>query len=272
MPDNFISVSAITDRDQLEGIANICQEEKFSFPVVIGYQVSNKSINHGTKNSRQPKFEELGDLDRQTRDYGLITAVHYYTKNNRTIKKDLEKITELGIDPSKTLLQLNTLPPSIEILRQVNDIGYKIILKVAVSNKQTPQGGFAIWKGNRVEDVSSERPFNLIGQVYDRREFIDYVMFDPSHGTNLDLNLDEESLAIKFGKVFTLDTDLVQANLGLVYAGGIKPNNVRSVVRTLNKFFPNQFSIDAESGIRTDDRVDLNLVRDYLVGYRDETS
>ena len=99
-----------------------------------------------------------------------------------------------------------------------------------------------------------------------------YAMFDPSHGTNLDLDLDEESLAIQFGKTFTLDIELAQADLGLVYAGGIKPSNVRNVVRTLNSFFPNRFSIDTESGVMSDNRIDLNLVRDYLVGYRDEIS
>jgi len=233
MPENFVAVSAISDKDQLEGIAKICQNERFAFPIAIGYQVSNKSINHGSQNSREPKFTELGDLDKQTRDNSLITALHYYTKNNRTIIKDLEKVIELGIDPLATLLQFNTLPPSVDTLRRVKDMGFKVIFQVAVSNKKNSQGGYAVWKGENVEDVSEGRPFNLIGQVYDRRNFIDYAIFDPSHGTNLELNLEEESLAVRFGKVLTFDIQLVQANLGLVYAGGINPDNVKAVTKTV---------------------------------------
>jgi len=93
-------------------------------------------------------------------------------------------------------------------------------------------------------------------------------MFDPSHGTNLDLNLDENSMAIRFGQGIVVHPDL--KGVGLVYAGGIKPSNVRQLTKSLNSFFPNRFSIDTESGVRTNDQLDLDLVRSYLIGYRDE--
>ncbi len=59
---NFVSISGITNRTQLQGIHKICQEEIFDFPIVIGYQVSNGSINRGTQNPKQPKFLDLGAL------------------------------------------------------------------------------------------------------------------------------------------------------------------------------------------------------------------
>src|SRR5574344_2119921 len=116
MSVNFVSVSAVSNREQLAEIAKVYQKEGFNFPLAIGYQVSNKSINQGTQNSRQPKFVELGDLDKATRDYGFLTAVHYYTKDDSTILVDLEKIAGLGLEPS--LLQFNTLPPSLDTLRR----------------------------------------------------------------------------------------------------------------------------------------------------------
>lgn len=261
MPTSFVSVSAVSDREQLAGIAKICQEEKIYFPLAIGYQVSNKSINQGTQNTRQPKFTELSDLDKATRDYGFITAVHYYTKEDSTIIADLEKIIISGIKPS--LIQFNTLPPSLDILRRTREMGFRTIFKVAVSNKQSPQGGYAVWKGESVQDVSSGQVDPLVSQVYDRRNFIEYVMFDPSHGTNLELDLDENSLAVKFGKAIVANKEL--DHLGLVYAGGIKPTNVRQLIKSLNHFFPNRVSIDIESGVRTNDNLDLDLVKDYLI-------
>lgn len=263
---NFVSVSAVSDREQLKGIAKIIQEEKIVFPLVIGYQVSNKSVNQGTQNPRQPRFVNLGDLDKQTRDYGFITAVHYYTKDNTTILQDLERIANSGVEPS--LLQFNTLPLSLDTLRSVKEMGFRAIFKVAVSNKQSPQGGYAVWKGEGVQDVSKGEVEPLVAQVYDRRDVIEYVMFDPSHGTNLELDLDENSLAVRFGRGIVAKNEL--DHLGLVYAGGIKPTNVRPLTKSLNQFFPNRVSIDIESGVRTNDEFDLELVREYLKGYRDE--
>jgi hypothetical protein len=265
MPINFVSVSAVTDANQLEEISRIYRAERLSFPVAIGYQVSNKSINQGAQNTRQPRFADLGIIDERTRGYGFITAVHYYTKDNTTILGDLERVIDSGVKPS--VLQFNTLPPSLDVLRKVKNMGFKTIFKVAVSDKQSPQGGYAVWKGEGVQDISSGQINPLITQVCDRKEVIDYVMFDPSHGTNLDLVLDENSLAVRFGKGIISNRDL--NHLGLVYAGGIKPSNVKTLTKTLNSFFPNRVSIDVESGVRTDDKIDLDLVRDYLIGYRD---
>ncbi len=266
MAMNFVSVSAVSDRNQLYGIKRMYQEEGFDFPLVIGYQVSNKSINQGTQNSRQPKFSDLGFLDRQTTGYGFHTAIHYYTKDNATIMQDLEKIIDLRVNPSITLLQFNTLPSSPETLSEVKKLGFKVIFKVAVSNKQTPQGGYAVWKGEEVQDVSSGLVEPLVAQVSERLGLIDYAMFDPSHGTNLDLDFDENSLALKFGRSIVDNPKL--NGIGLVYAGGIKPSNVSKISEVLNKSFPNRFSIDTESGVRTDDRLNLELIRNYLSGYR----
>lgn len=265
--NNFVSISAVSDSEQLRGIRNICQNEDIEFPVAIGYQVSNKSINQGTQNPRQLKFVDLGGLSEETLSYGIIPAIHYYTKDNSTILSDLEKIAQIGVNPTSALLQLNTLPISPNILREVKKMGFKILFKVAVSDKKAEQEGYAVWKGKDVQDVESGEISPLIKQVQDRKEIIDYAMFDPSHGTNLDLILDENSLAIRFGKEITDREDM--NHLGMVYAGGIKPTNVARITKSLISFFPrDRISIDIESGIRTNDQFDLNLVRGYLVGYK----
>jgi len=264
---NFVSISGISYIKQLQEIDKICQEEFFNFPIVIGYQVSNKSINLGTQNPRQPKFKKLGNLSKQTLEYGFIPSIHYYTKDDQAIISDLEKVAEGGVEPNSGLLQFNTLPFSKDVLMRVKKMGFNIIFKVAVSDKQTSEGGYAVWKGKDTQDVKEGSIKPLIAQVQERRDFIDYVMFDPSHGTNLNLDLNEKSLAIRFGKEITSIKDL--NHLGLVYAGGIKPNNVERVVKNLYSFFPHKISIDTESGIRNkENQLDLNLVKDYLINFR----
>ena len=270
MEKNFVSISAVSDREELATIHKICEEEGISFPVVIGYQVSNKSINQGTQNPRQPKFAEIGILDKETRDYGLITAIHYHTKDNSTIIGDLEKIVESDIEPSLALVQFNTLPPLTATLRKTKDKGFYNIFKVAVSNKKSPQGGYSVWKGGGVQDVEDGEVEPLLKQVYGRGNVINYAMFDPSHGTNLDLNLNENSLAIRFGLGFTKMKRLYNLDhLRLVYAGGIKPTNVKEIAKTLSYYFPGGYSIDVESGVRTEDKLDMDLVRGYLVNIAD---
>lgn len=155
------------------------------------------------------------------------------------------------------------MPPSLETLRKVRERGFRTIFKVAVSNKQSSQGGYAVWKGKGVQDVSSGEIEPLIEQVNGRREVIEYAMFDPSHGTNLELDLDEDSLAVKFGRAIIGNEEL--DSLGLVYAGGINPTNVRTLMKSLKHFFPNRISIDVESGVRRGDRLDIDLVKDYLL-------
>jgi phosphoribosylanthranilate isomerase len=258
---NFVSVSGISDSAQLSKIHKISLEEKIRFPVTIGYQLSDRSINHGTQNPRQPKFRDLADLDKQTREYGFITALHYYTKDNNTILEDAKKIRGLGIEGS--LLQFNTLPPKVEILTKIKSYGFRSILKIAIADK-SKDGGYKVWKGDEVEDVSTGSVFNLFNTVYERKDAISYIMFDPSHGNNMELDLNEASLAICFGKKIIENESL--KHLGLIYAGGIRPNNVKQVTQTLNSFFPKRISIDTEGGVRTDNQLDLELVRAYLIG------
>jgi len=267
MINNFVSVSAVSDKDQLERIHRISLEEELVVPVAIGWQVSNKSINRGTQNPRQPNLAELGELDRATRDYGLVSAIHYYTKDNQTIVDDLERVVDLGVDPSSALLQFNTLPPTPEILKSVKEMGYRIIFKVAVSDKGSPGGGYAVWRGEAVQDVKSGEIDPLIQQVYERRDFINYVMFDPSHGTNLELDLDETNLAVRFGK--TITSMCILNDMGLIYAGGINPTNVGGLARVLTSTFPGRISIDVESGVRTDNELDLQKVREYFRNCKD---
>jgi hypothetical protein len=267
MDKNFVSISAVTNKEQLEGISNICNEEEITFPIVIGYQVSYNSINKKIQGKRQPAFNDLGDLDKRTVDNGFITAIHYHTQDNETLISDLEKVIEQGINPSKTLLQLNALLPTIEILKKIKEMGYKTIFKVAVSDKKSRQGKYSIWGRDGVEDISYGNSGSLISQVHSRKNFIKYAMFDPSHGTNLDLDLSEDSLAIRFGREIINSPEF--ENIGLVYAGGINPVNVKQLTGLLHKHFPNRFSIDTESGVRTNNQLDLELIKDYLKGYRD---
>jgi phosphoribosylanthranilate isomerase len=268
MAINFVAISGVSTSEQLKGISKICNEKEINFPVAIGYQFSSKSINQGSRNQRQPIFADFGELNKQTLEYGFIPAVHYHTTDNETILGDLEQITNQGLDPNLALVQFNTSPPTIDTLRKVKEMGFRIIFPVSVSNKQSPEGGFSVWKGEGIQDVTQGETDPLIEEVLERKDVIDYIMFDPSHGTNLELDLNEQSLAIRFGQEIMERQELNY--LDLVYAGGINPTNVGHLVGSLMSYFPKErISVDIESGVMMDNRFDLDLVRSYLIGCRD---
>jgi len=277
MPENFVSVSGISSLPQLNAIARISREEKLCFPIAIGYQISNKSINQGTANPRQPKFSELESLSLATRKHGFLQAFHYYAKDNSTIVRDLEKVAEVGnLKDGSALVQFNTLLPSVDVIKAVKDMGLGVVaFKAAVSDKKSPEGGYAIWKGDKVQDVSEGNASALADEFRMYAEYINYVMFDPSHGTNLKLDLKEDGLAIRFGAEIRKRREF--DNIGLIYAGGINPGNVQNLSATLKGYFKDGFSIDVESGVRDivkengkliKDELNLALVREYLVNCR----
>mgnify|MGYP001578960057 FL=1 len=104
----------------------------------------------------------------------------------------------------------------------------------------------------------------LVEKVRKRKDCIDYAMFDPSHGTNSSLDLNSDSLAIRFGREIISDRDL--GHLGIIFAGGINPRNVATLKKILHDYLPrDRVSIDVESGVRKDDCLDLALGRDYLL-------
>jgi len=228
MVENFVSVSGISCMDELCRVRRIKKEMGFRQPVVVGYQVSNRSINELTQNKRQPKIRDLKMLDSATRDFGFRTAIHYYTKDNGTVLFDLEKIAERVIDPCDTLLQFNTLPLDLDVLEKVKSFGYNLIFKVAVADKRNASERYAVWKGDNVTDINGGDISLLVNHAVERQEFIDYVMFDQNHGTNLELDLGEESLAVIFGQELLSRSGFERK--GLVYAGGINPGNVKEIV------------------------------------------
>ena len=172
---SFASISGVSSSEELSGINKIALEKGKGRNIVIGYQVSNKSINQGTRNARQPLFAELGELDKRTRGYGLFTAVHYYTKDPETTLPDLEKVVASGVRSHGAFVQFNTLPLPVETLRKVRDMGFQVIFKVAVSNKQSPAGGYAVWKGEGVNAELIRKYIQNQGRKGEQLKLFDFV-------------------------------------------------------------------------------------------------
>ena len=267
MNENFVCVSGIKSGNELSCIDGIRKGYNLNFPIAIGFQVSNKSIHQKTVNARQPKFSDLSQLDAMARQCGFVPAIHYFTKDNETIAGDLEIIANnIDMGNGSTLLQFNTLPAEIDVLKKAKEIGFDSIFKVAVSDKRS--GGYAVWKGDDAQDVSSGNVAPLIEQAREAAPYVSYVMFDPSHGTNLELDLNWKSASVRFGRGVRKLEEM--NDVGLVYAGGIGPNNVFGVVRALEGYFYKGASVDTESKVMdSNNQLDMKSVEKYLVAAGD---
>ncbi|MEI6731105.1 MAG: hypothetical protein WCK90_00340, partial [archaeon] len=261
MVKNYVSISGVSNENELREINRIYIKECLHYTLAIGYQVSSKSIREGTRNPRQPWFSDLGSLCRLTENLGFIPAIHYYGKDESLIVTDMKNMAGSGVEPSRALVQFNTLPPSVDTLREVKKIGFGIILKVAVADKSV--GGYKVWKGPEVEDIRTGSVDNLIKQVVDRKDVIDYAMFDGSHGTGLPLDLSPGSLATRFMEEFTKRKEL--SGLKFVGAGGIGPDNVAEQYMIMQEKTGNRASVDIEGKARVDNVLSMKLVRAYMV-------
>lgn len=131
------------------------------------------------------------------------------------------------------------------------------------------------WNRKRGALVGTPRDFELIIQcqsvddlgdaildaiVLDRAS----VLFDVSGGRGIRPGSDVIETAVRIVREtkerlsFSKDWN---KPLRVGFAGGIGPTNVEEVIRTLG---PGDYWLDMESGVRTDDRLDLKKVRDVL--------
>lgn len=261
MNRDFICVSGVTREEELHWISYFTYINNLD-NTAIGFQVSNSSINKGTTGERQSEFSELKNLVSLSRINGITPAIHYFTNDNETVLGDLETIaSNIDMSCGSTLLQFNTLPLETSVLKEVKKMGFDTIFKIPVSNKENERG-YSILRGGDVQDVSSGEVAPLIEYAREVAQDVSYVMFDASHGTNLELDLSENSLPIRFGKGIRELGEM--DNVGLVYAGGIGPDNVYDMMRTLGEYFPRGVSVDAESAVMSSDGLDRKKIGEYF--------
>jgi len=88
---------------------------------------------------------------------------------------------------------------------------------------------------------------------------IDFSPFGPAIQQNIGIGMDVD----KSAEIYKL---LQPTGKPIVFAGGLSPENVGERISQLyNKLGTTNFSIDAESSLRTNDRLDLDKVDKYIV-------
>jgi len=231
----YIAISGVVNLEQIKAIGEI--KEKLSifqnnYDLCIGFQVSKRTLYGGQNSKRQPDINTLQALCNRTKELGMIPSIHYHTKTKSNL---VSEIIDLNKEVQYDYLQLN-----------VKDCSPKIL--------QYPDRKL-IYKGSFNYDTNRNFNVNINSEFTEVEPFIDYLMFDTSHGKGLPFNIRQ---------VFYYGFITECYDFDYVIAGGFNPINIEERLIDL-RILLKPFSIDAESGLRTkDDLLNLDSCASYL--------
>jgi len=256
MAKNYVSVTGVKDFEEVKGImqefakANFFKEASGYFPAV-GFLVSEKTLyGKRTRNLRFPEFKELPALV-EVANRTTVPVIHYNSRNLDSLAKQVrDAMQEVYARGICRHIQLNTdWPPVSEIEKIKKDFEDLTI---------TLQVGFKAMDGLSIDEIAIK--------VASYREFLDYVLIDPSKGRGVDLDIDHSTLLYK-------EIKSLRSDYSIVFAGGLSGDNVEEVLRkVIEKIDTKDFSIDAEGKLRDkinddffgNDILNIDKVRKYL--------
>jgi hypothetical protein len=236
-PPSYIGMTGFSTREQVEAVL-AHRSKSAKHYLMIGVLVSHKSL-HGQpldQPKRYPPREVLGDIFTDGKQ--LLNLLHFNTNAPEQLLDDMLLAQDLaGIFCHG--FQLNMMWPDIKILQ-----GYR---------KFCPTQVLVLQCGKRALEQAGS-PQALADRVGKYEGLIDYVLIDGSGG--LGLPFDEILVKEYFSELSKL------SGIGFGVAGGLEPGSLYRLHPVWRKF--SNFSIDAESGLRINDKFSIHIASQYL--------
>ena len=246
----YVSVTGITTKADLEGVASAFKEAGYSVGAsghvpVVAFLSSYKTINdEETKNKRFPKKEMLAELLEV--DSKVLKAVHYNTRELSDLPKQINKATGNGYFD---LIQLNIVWPDPRDVRKIKESRERTGIILQVSNESM--------KGLTVREIANKILLYL---------GVDHVLIDPSRGRGIDFDIEHSAALYSAIKE-------VRPAISIGFAGGLCGDNVEQITKALVKRLgTTDFSTDAEGKLRDkinddffgNDTLNLDKVENYV--------
>lgn len=244
-PTPYIGIAGVTDPAHSRALAQLSRPGR---PIMLGALVSPATIAGKPScwfPARYPRVETIPSIFQD--DDGVLNAVHLGGCGRGDLTGHLlaaEAICHFDA------LQLNCAwpdPAAIEDWKSSPRVGRALpplfILQVPAK---------------AIADVDGE-PESVVARIARYAHVADHVLIDPSGGQGVSL---DTAWASRLATAFRENLDL--ANVGLGFAGGLRPANVYPDAGILARDCGPNVSIDAESGLRDDG--DLFLV-DAAIAY-----
>lgn len=238
----YVGVSGITREKEAEWALDALPMES-SHDLMVGILASWKSIrSHKLNKKLRSQFPNLKKIKNLVRyEPGTLNLVHYCPEKKRMndIVGDLYKLYWQS-DEGLNGFQINLLWPDVEIYKEIRrEFGPGIRLV-----QQVPPGL-----------LDTMTPIELCNKLSCYDGLIDEILLDPSAGTGCNLDLKKIKKYIREIKRSSLD--IIGA------AGGLGPDSTGSIEELAGEF--PDLSIDAQSNLRAEGKIDKCSLRKYLV-------
>lgn len=248
----YIGVSAVTTIDQTHfALLNIPKAPHHK--LMIGVAQTYKSLRSMPLNPpwdlRTPAKEDIAAIFRN--DHRLMNIVHYASGDPKEIYSDLAQIAELA-GPNFHGFQLN-------VPLDLTSVGEELV-QIARFAKNFPWAYIILNLYPPTLKSIEYNPNKLGKKILPYLDHVDAVLVDLSGGKG---NTLDPSVALKLVEtLYAIPRSPDYPTLAIGVAGGLGPGKL-DLLKPFAKYFPT-LSIDAEGNLRTDNRLDLQKLRDYL--------
>lgn len=265
----YVCVTGASTRDEVYSLRDALEIADFGWrelghDAVTGFLFSDKTlrgepiINPIYKN-RYPPEEDKWDLCQNAKDNGRV-AIHYNTKEPETLAEQIDLLLgnlceeydcdeeDDGIEDWRyyDMLQLNMVWPNVDEIKKIRK-AFKGLDIIFQASSRTMEG---------------KTPQQFIEQLKKYESCIEYVLLDPSGGLGREF---EAERVVPFYETIRKN----MPHVGIGFAGGLSGENLESKMSSVIKLIgTNDISIDAEGKLRTDDKLDMNKVKEYLQAAR----
>lgn len=205
---------------------------------MVGVLVSYKSlIDEQYTNLRYPRISEIPDILFALQDL-CFTTLHFNTRTPQFSYEISQLLNYKDI--------YNTYSNNIGIQLNISNPSPIEIIKI---KKEFPL----------LEIIIQLRDIKDIDWISKCSNIISYILIDFSLGKGENLNVRDASIIYKKIK------EKVKEDIGIGFAGGFTPDNIELIIQSLvTNINSLDFSIDVESGVRTNDVLDLDKAAEYI--------
>jgi len=240
MARNYVGITGCTTPLEVEQVLDCFNENGFSMESnhvpMLGFLISPRNKDPSWHSARYPQLEIFDPLIEMAYGRAFVT-IHIDEKATSAWEEDLyyllEKIKQAGCIDG---IQVNVMHPKLEDIKKLRD-------KLIIMQYST--------------DYLSKNVDQAIDEFRPMARYIDYALIDPSRGAGIEIDVQN---CIPHYKE-------LRWNLGLRvgFAGGLNPENIEGMVRSIIEGADTRdFCLDVESGVRTNNQLDIVKVKDYL--------
>jgi hypothetical protein len=255
----YIGVTGIEEPSQLEGMLETFSK-KYIAPhlLMVGGIVSYKTLIGVkdkpivlTKNQTMKIFRKLENMSSED----VLFALHYFTKPLNEVRPELQQKAKKVVE--KPLhQQIGSLVEDIYERYEREQPPFQIGVQINVSWSKPRDVNQIKLDYPKLKTILQVSDFDSVDERIGKYN-VDYALIDTSRGEGKEIDMDKA--------VGVHDAISKNSKAMIGFAGGFSPQNVNDRIWSLRyDLGTRNFCVDAQGKLRTEDRLDMHKVDEYL--------